>query len=239
MKINVLFKKIYMRLELFLAKRSESNYANYLRRKGIKVGKNLRIVDVHSISIDRTRPSLVSIGDNVSFNRNFTLLTHDFVSGIFRNKYYDFINSSGKVVIGNNVRFGINVTVLKGVKIGDNSFIAAGSLVNKDIPSNSVAGGVPAKVICSMDDFYNKRKEICLIEAKEYAQSIVERFNRNPVPSDFWEEFHLFVNRSNIEQYMEDIPIKKQLGIAFDTWLENHESKYKNFEEFLSDALQK
>ena len=51
--------------------------------------------------------------------------------------------------IGKNCWIGAKVTVLDGVMIGDNCVIAAGSVVNQNIPSNSVAGGVPAKVIRS------------------------------------------------------------------------------------------
>ena len=51
------------------------------------------------------------------------------------------------IEIGNNVWIGGNVVVLPGVKIGDNSVIGAGSVVNKDIPANVVAVGNPCKVI--------------------------------------------------------------------------------------------
>ena len=51
------------------------------------------------------------------------------------------------VVIGENVFLGGRVTVLKGVAIGDNSVIAAGSVVTKSVPANSIAGGNPAKII--------------------------------------------------------------------------------------------
>ena len=51
------------------------------------------------------------------------------------------------ITIGNNVWIGCNVTILKGVNIGDGAIIAACSLVNKDIPPRCMAGGVPAKVI--------------------------------------------------------------------------------------------
>ena len=51
------------------------------------------------------------------------------------------------VVIGNNVFIGMHTIVLKGVTIGDNAIIGAGSVVNKDIPANSVAAGVPCRVI--------------------------------------------------------------------------------------------
>lgn len=61
---------------------------------------------------------------------------------------------------------GENVTILKGVTIGDNVIIGIGSIVNKDIPSNSIAVGVPAKVIGSYDDYYAKRKKRMLRSVK-------------------------------------------------------------------------
>ena len=51
------------------------------------------------------------------------------------------------IVIGNNVWLGYGVKVMKGVTIGENSLIGAGSIVTKDIPANVVAAGVPCKVI--------------------------------------------------------------------------------------------
>lgn len=51
------------------------------------------------------------------------------------------------IKVGNNVWFGGNVCVLPGVTIGDNVVIGAGSVVNKDIPSNVVAVGNPCKVV--------------------------------------------------------------------------------------------
>ena len=71
---------------------------------------------------------------------------------------------------------GTNVVVLKGVTIGDNCVIGACSLVTKNIPANSVAAGVPCRVICSIDEYYRKRKQVALAEAVEYVQSIQKRF---------------------------------------------------------------
>lgn len=55
------------------------------------------------------------------------------------------------ITIGNGVFIGASVTILGGVTIGDSAVIAAGSLVNKDVPPNTVYGGVPAKKIRDLD----------------------------------------------------------------------------------------
>lgn len=52
---------------------------------------------------------------------------------------------------------GANAIILPDVKIGPNALVAAGAIVTKDVPPNSVVAGVPAKVIGTFDDFYKKR----------------------------------------------------------------------------------
>ena len=188
-------KKIYY-------KSSSERYIKYLRGIGIKIGDGT-CLRPKTTNIDITRPSLVTIGDNVYINENFTLLTHDWVTQVFINSGREFLPSSGRVTIGNNVSFGQNVTILKGVTIGDNVFIGAGSIVTKDIPANSIAAGLPCKVICSLDEYYCKRQTLCVQEALEYARSIEERFGRLPKITDFWEEFPLFVSGNQIEDYPE------------------------------------
>jgi acetyltransferase-like isoleucine patch superfamily enzyme len=61
-------------------------------------------------------------------------------------------NSFGKVVLKHNCRIGSHSTILPGVSIGENSIIGAHSLVNKDIPDNVVAFGVPAKVVRKLNN---------------------------------------------------------------------------------------
>lgn len=60
--------------------------------------------------------------------------------------------------IGNNMHIGNNTLVMPGVTIGDNVLIAAGSVVTKSVPNDSVVGGNPAKVICSRKEYYERNK---------------------------------------------------------------------------------
>ena len=60
---------------------------------------------------------------------------------------YEGYQKNAPVVIGDHVWIGQRATILKGVTIGDNSIIAAGAVVTKDVPANAIVGGVPAKVI--------------------------------------------------------------------------------------------
>lgn len=87
----------------------------------------------------------VIIGNNVFVGPNcgFYTACHD----VYYEKRNEGIEYAKSITIGNNVWLGGNVTVLPGVKIGDNSVIGLGSVVVKDIPSNVVAVGNPCKEI--------------------------------------------------------------------------------------------
>ena len=211
-----------------------SEAINNLRKKGIHIGEHCIIRAPRTARIDVSRPSLVTIGNNVDMNMNFQILTHDWASLVFRTKYNDFVNSSGHVTIGNNIYLGTNVVVLKGVTIGDNCVIGACSLVTKNIPANSVAAGVPCRVICSIDEYYRKRKQVALAEAVEYVQSIQKRFKRDPFKRELYEEFIYFTHKDNIEQYeQEGSPVKSQLGIAYTDFIQRDEANFKDYEAFL------
>jgi acetyltransferase-like isoleucine patch superfamily enzyme len=115
------------------------------RRIGAKIGRDVSF-GLES-TIDVFFPELIEIGDNSIIGYNAAILAHEFLVDELR---------VGEVEIGENVTIGANCTILPGVRIGDRSTIAAHSLVNSDIPSDVLAGGVPAKVIRSL----NERSEL-------------------------------------------------------------------------------
>ena len=84
----------------------------------------------------------ISIGKNVAISENVTIWDTD--AHVIVGKENEMTKP---IKIGNHVWIGNNVTILKGVTIGDGAVIAAGAVVNKDIPANCLAAGVPAKVL--------------------------------------------------------------------------------------------
>lgn len=66
------------------------------------------------------------------------------------------IDLFARVTIGNNVHIGTNAYIMPGVKIGNNCIIGVGAIVTHDIPNNSVAVGIPAKVIENIAEYKEK-----------------------------------------------------------------------------------
>lgn len=225
-----LFKKIKNAVEYRWVKYRGNRFTNWLRKKGCKVGDGVKWYGLKDIQIDVTRPSLIEIGNNVCFTRGSVILTHGYDWFVLRNLYNEVIASSGKVVIGDNVFLGTGCIILKGVTIGNNCIIGVHSVVTKDIPPNSVAAGIPARVIYTIEEYYEKRKKEYIEEAFAYARSIKENLKRDPMPGDFWEEFPLFMKKDMI---LDSIPVKCQLSSSYEYFRTHHEPVFGSFEEFL------
>lgn len=120
----------------------------------IKIGRDTSIVKLLLVSLE---PYKITIGENCMISYDVEIRNTD-SHMIYSTLNKERINYGKEVVIGNNVWIGTRTMILKGVKIGDNSIIAAGSIVNKDINSNVIAAGVPAKEI--KKDVFWTREEV-------------------------------------------------------------------------------
>lgn len=101
---------------------------------------------------------MIKIGHNVHLAAGVRFLNHDIVGTLIKNKNkLSFkIRRLGTIVIGNNVFVGADAKILYNVNIGSNVIIAAGSIVTKNIPDNSIVAGIPARVVGSFDEYEKK-----------------------------------------------------------------------------------
>lgn len=105
-------------------------------------------------------PQLIKFHNNDIVTSNVTFVNHDiFHLGLSKLGKGEFYYKNGCIEVMDNVYIGCNSTILSNVRIGPNAIVAAGSVVTKDVPPNSIVAGVPAKVIGKFDDYVNKRLE--------------------------------------------------------------------------------
>jgi len=128
--------------------------AELLRERGATVGTGCRI---HTTGIG-SEPYLIGIGDETTVAPGVQLITHDAGTWVFR-KEHPLTGRFGRITIGSRVYIGVNAIVLPGVTIGDRCIIGAGAVVTRDVASGSVVAGVPARVICTVDDYLRRTLE--------------------------------------------------------------------------------
>jgi acetyltransferase-like isoleucine patch superfamily enzyme len=123
---------------------------SYARWLGVKVGADCRLIKVDFSS----EPYLITIGNHVSATA-VRFETHDGGVWVARNSHpkLDLVKP---ITVGNNVFIGYGAVIMPGINIADNSVIGAYSVVTKNIPENSVAVGVPAKVIKTTTEYVEK-----------------------------------------------------------------------------------
>lgn len=132
---------------------------NYARSIGVNVGANCEF----QRNIDwGSEPYLIKIGNNVRVTRGCKFITHDGGIWVLRNlKMLENADVFGKIIIGNNVHIGFDSIIMPGVKIGNNCIVGCGAVVTHDIPDNTIVGGVPARKIKDIDEYYEKQRKIC------------------------------------------------------------------------------
>lgn len=128
---------------------TEKPYIKVLEKQGLKIGENLNVQN--GVIIDKSHCWLIEIGNNVTLAPRVHILAHDAST-----KQFIGYTKIGRVIIGNNVFVGAGTTILPNVKIGDNVIIGANSVASKDVESNLVIAGNPAKKINTLDDYLKK-----------------------------------------------------------------------------------
>ncbi len=126
----------------------------------------------------------LKIHDNVAICADVEFTMHDIIHWVFDGMAgkREFVEYRGCIEIHENVFIGAGSRILPDVSIGPNAIIAAGSIVNKDVPEGVVVGGCPAKIIGSFDDIHRRREEY----SRKYSGLSIEEQTKK-----VWEEFDL------------------------------------------------
>jgi acetyltransferase-like isoleucine patch superfamily enzyme len=106
----------------------------YRRVYGMDIGLDVRIS--MGARLDKTNPKGIHIGDFTAITSGAAVLTHDFVNRVH-----------GEVHIGQNCFIGYGAVILPGVHLGDSVIVTANSVVGRDVPSNCIVMGNPARVV--------------------------------------------------------------------------------------------
>lgn len=128
----------------------QSKFRTYSKSAKIIIGDGVGLNSTAIIARSRT----VSIGNYTLIGGNCQIMDTDGhpLWPPESRWYYPGDEHDAPVMIGHNVFIGLNVIILKGATIGDNTVIAAGSVVTGEIPPNVLAAGVPARVIRPLDN---------------------------------------------------------------------------------------
>lgn len=154
-------------------------------------------------------------------------------------RFHNYIYSDVEIKIGNNVYIICKSKVLKKT-IGDNIIIGTNSLVNRDIPSGTVWAGNPIRQICTIDEYYEKRKRNEIESAKYRAKIVYHDKNRIPTIEEMVFFAYLFLPRTNenFDKYFGNLEFN---GVVNDSLIEtlffNSEPKYKSYEDFIKDTF--
>lgn len=123
--------------------------------RGLKIGKNTYIME--QVDFDCEYPFLIEIGDNCEIGKHVRILAHD--ATIFRELG---LTRVAPVKILEDCFIGEQTIILPGVTIGPRALVAAGSVVNRDIPADKTAAGNPARPYGSFPDLLEHYRRIAV-----------------------------------------------------------------------------
>jgi len=123
-----------------------------LRALGMHIGEDVWLPT--STWIDTAHCHLISIGDHTGFGEECMILAHD----AQMDEYLDAARI-GRVVIRESCHIGARCVLLPGVELGPRTIVSASSVISKSLPADSVCGGNPAQVLCTLDEYLARHRE--------------------------------------------------------------------------------
>ncbi len=143
--------RVIIKISTLLLQIRDTAYIEICKARGLKVGKDVIFIEAPKFG---SEPYLIEIGDRTKITANCTFINHDGAMYTIRSmeKYRDARNF-GRIKIGRNCFIGNNCTILPGVEMGDNCILGAGSVLSSSTRPDSVYAGVPAKFICTLDEY--------------------------------------------------------------------------------------
>lgn len=224
-----MLKHVFIKFKRMLFGYSSEQYIADLRAKGAKIGEGTYFYDTKAI--DTQYPNCIEIGRNVSVAARAIILAHDFSYSVLNETYGVMPQNTYPTVIEDNVFIGMGSIILMGTHVGKNCIIGAGSVVHGVIPDNTVWAGNPAKQICTLEDFKDKRESKFEEGAVNLAMQVKKTLGRKPNYEDMKMYIALFAPRTDEYRHYFEKQSSRFSSIADTLW--NMEPKYKDLNEFL------
>jgi acetyltransferase-like isoleucine patch superfamily enzyme len=129
----------------------------YLRRLGVRIGSEVALLnDVRDFG---SEPWLIELGSRVNIASRVVFINHDGPSRVFRHRIpggSPYGNRFGTIRVLDNCVIGVGSVLLPGITIGPDSIVGANSVVTRDVPPETVVGGVPARVLSTLGEYVER-----------------------------------------------------------------------------------